>query len=103
MTRTLIVATYLLACATAGTAVFLFGGVTTGLFTATVLALGCLQIDTALGRHKEKKITEREIAGLKRVTFQFEQALAETRAKMDDVSKAIEAKTEEHTSELQSR
>ncbi len=93
MTRTLIVTTYLLACATVGTAVSLFGGVATGLVIGVVLALVCVQIDTALRRAKQSKVTEREIAGLKRVTFQFEQALAETRAKMEDVSKAIEAKT----------
>ncbi|MGZ5940286.1 MAG: EAL domain-containing protein, partial [Rhizomicrobium sp.] len=39
------------------------------------------------------QVTDREIAGLKRVSFQFEQALDETRTKMEDVSKAIEAKT----------
>jgi len=93
MTRTLIVATYLLACATVGTAVFIFGGAWSGLVTAALLALCCTQIDTTLRRRRESRITEREIAGLKRVTFQFEQALAETRAKMEDVSKILDAKT----------
>lgn len=93
MTRTLIVATYLLACATVGTTVFIFGGAMSGALTASVLALACTQIDSALRRRRESQITEREIAGLKRVTFQFEQALAETRTKMEDVSKALEAKT----------
>src|SRR6185295_10432583 len=92
MIRALIVVTYVLACATVGTAISLFSGVATGVLTGTVLALGCLQIDSALRRRKESRITAREIAGLKRVSFQFEQGLAETRAKMDEVSKAIEAR-----------
>ena len=93
MTRALIVATYILACATAGTAIFMVAGVPTGLLTATVLALGCTQIHAAFRRRRDKRVSEREIAGLKRVSFQFEQALTDTRAKMEDMSKAIEAKS----------
>jgi cyclic-di-GMP phosphodiesterase TipF (flagellum assembly factor) len=92
MTRALIVATYLLACATVGTALFMVAGVATGLLTAIVLSLACTQIHAALRRRRDKKIADREIAGLKRVSFQFEQALNDTRSKMDDMSKAIEAK-----------
>lgn len=93
MTRALIAATYLLVCATIGTAVFLFAGAATGILTGAVLSLGCIQIHSAFRRRRDKQVTEREIAGLKRVSFQFEQALDETRTKMEDVSKAIEAKT----------
>jgi cyclic-di-GMP phosphodiesterase TipF (flagellum assembly factor) len=92
MTRALIVATYLLACATVGTAIFMVAGVPTGLLTAVVLSLACTQIHAAIRRRRDKKHAEREIAGLKRVSFQFEQALNDTRSKMDDMSKAIEAK-----------
>ncbi len=92
MTRALIVATYLLACATAGTAIFMVAGVPTGLLTAVVLSLACTQIHAALRRRSDKRHADREIAGLKRVSFQFEQALNDTRSKMDDMSKAIEAK-----------
>jgi cyclic-di-GMP phosphodiesterase TipF (flagellum assembly factor) len=93
MTRALIVATYLLACATVGTALFMVSGAATGLLTTIVLSLACTQIHAAFRRRRDKRIADREIAGLKRVSFQFEQALTDTRAKMDDMSKAIEAKT----------
>jgi len=93
MTRALIVATYLLACATVGTAMFMVAGAPTGLLTGVVLSLACTQIHAALRRRRDKRIADREIAGLKRVSFQFEQALNDTRAKMDDMSKAIDAKT----------
>jgi len=92
MTRALIVATYLLACATVATALFMVAGVPVGLLAGSVLALGCTQIHAALRRRRDKRVADREIAGLKRVSFQFEQALNDTRAKMDDMSKAIDAK-----------
>ena len=92
MTRALIVATYLLACATVATAIFMVAGVPTGLLTGIVLALGCTQIHAAIRRRRDKRVADRDIAGLKRVSFQFEQALSDTRIKMDDMSKAIEAK-----------
>ncbi len=93
MTRALIVATYLLACATVATAMFMVAGIPLGLLTGVVLALGCTQIHAAFRRRRDKRIADREIAGLKRVSFQFEQALNDTRAKMDDMSRTIEAKT----------
>ncbi|HEY0105733.1 MAG TPA: EAL domain-containing protein [Rhizomicrobium sp.] len=93
MTRALIVAIYLLASATAGTAMFIVSGAPIGLLTGFVLALGCTQIHAGLRRRRDKRIADREIAGLKRVSFQFEQALSDTRFKIDDMSKAIEAKT----------
>jgi len=93
MTRALIVATYLLACATVATAMFMVAGVSIGLLTGVVLALGCTQTHAAFRRRRDKRIADREIAGLKRVSFQFEQALNDTRIKMDDMSKAIDART----------
>jgi cyclic-di-GMP phosphodiesterase TipF (flagellum assembly factor) len=92
MTRALIVVTYLMASATVGTAMFMVSGIPVGLLTAGVLAVACSQIHAAYRRRREKRITDREITGLKRVSFQFEQALNDTRGKMDDMSKAIEAK-----------
>jgi cyclic-di-GMP phosphodiesterase TipF (flagellum assembly factor) len=93
MTRVLIAATYLLLCATIGTAIFLFAGAATGILTGTVLSLCCIQLDSAIRRRRETRITENEIAGLKRVSFHFEQALDETRTKMEEMNKALEAKS----------
>jgi len=92
MTRALIIVTYLMASATVGTAMFMVSGIPVGLLTGGLLALACSQIHAGLRRRREKRITDREITGLKRVSFQFEQALNDTRGKMDDMSKAIEAK-----------
>jgi cyclic-di-GMP phosphodiesterase TipF (flagellum assembly factor) len=92
MTRVLIVMTYLMASATVATAIFMVAGVPVGLLAGPVLALGCTQIHAALLRRRDKRCADREIAGLKRISFQFEQALNDTRGKMDDMSRAIEAK-----------
>src|SRR5512135_1323747 len=96
MIRVLVTATYLLACATAGTAIFLIAGAPVGLLTGFVLSLGCIQAHAAFRRRRDKRIADREIAGLKRVSFQFEQALNDTRTKMEDMSKTIEASTSAH-------
>jgi cyclic-di-GMP phosphodiesterase, flagellum assembly factor TipF len=93
MTRALIVATYLLASATVATALFMVWGIPAGLCAGAILALACTQAHAAFRRRRDKRIADREIAGLKRVSFQFEQALNDTRGKMEDMSKAIEAKT----------
>jgi cyclic-di-GMP phosphodiesterase TipF (flagellum assembly factor) len=92
MTRALVVLTYLMASATVATAIFLVAGVPVGLLSGAVLALSCIQIHAALRRRNERRRTEREIAGLKRVSFQFEQALTDTRAKMDDIASTLESK-----------
>ena len=93
MARALVVLTYLMASATVATALFMVVGVPLGVLSGAILALGSVQIHAALRRRRERRRTEREIAGLKRVSFQFEQALNDTRARMDDMSKAMEAKS----------
>jgi cyclic-di-GMP phosphodiesterase TipF (flagellum assembly factor) len=93
MTRVLVTAIYLLFSATLGVAVFLFADVMTGFLVGAVTALGCVQIHSAMQRRRERKIIEREISGLKRVSLRFEQALDETRSKIEELSRELEAKT----------
>ncbi|MEJ1970466.1 MAG: EAL domain-containing protein [Rhizomicrobium sp.] len=93
MIRALVVATYLLAAATVGTAMLMVSGPVIGVLCFAMLALAATQVHAAVRRRRDKRIADREISGLKRVSFQFEQALTDTRARMDDLSKAIEAKT----------
>ncbi len=100
MIRALVVATYVLASATVGIAVSLAEGSALGLITGFVLMLGCVQIHAALRRRHDRRVAEKEIAGLKRVSFQFEQALADTRLKMDDMNKTLEMKANERNKKL---
>jgi hypothetical protein len=66
MTRLLITATYLLFSATVGIAVYLFEGAATGFLAGVVLALGCFQIHANRRHRRARRITDGEIAGLKR-------------------------------------
>jgi cyclic-di-GMP phosphodiesterase TipF (flagellum assembly factor) len=95
MTRALIVVTYLMASATAATATFMVAGIPIGLLTGAVLVLGSIQIHAALRRRGERRRTEREIAGLKQVSVKFQQALTDTHARIDDLTRTMQAKAEE--------
>jgi cyclic-di-GMP phosphodiesterase TipF (flagellum assembly factor) len=92
MTRALIVLTYLLASATAAVAIFMVAGVPIGLLTGAVLVLGSLQIHATLHRRGERRRVEREIAGLKQVSLQFHEALTDTRARMGELARAMQAR-----------
>ena len=89
MTRLLITATYLLFSATVGIAVYLFAGASTGFLAGVVLALGCFQIHANRRHRRARRITDGEIAGLKR---RFEMALEELQARIDDINKVVESR-----------
>ncbi len=50
------------------------------------------QLDGGLARRRDRKLHRAEIAGLKRAGASYEKALNETRAKMEDINKAVEAR-----------
>ena len=89
MTRLLITATYLLFSATVGIAVYLFAGASTGFLTGVVLALGSFQIHTNRRHRRARRITNGEIAGLKR---RLEMASEELHARIDDTNKVVESR-----------
>jgi cyclic-di-GMP phosphodiesterase TipF (flagellum assembly factor) len=89
MTRLLITATYLLFSATVGIAVYLFAGASTGFLAGVVLALGSFQIHANRRHRRARRITDGEIAGLKR---RFEMASEELHARIDDINKVVESR-----------
>lgn len=89
MTRLLITATYLLFSATVGIAVYLFAGASTGFLTGVVFALGSFQIHTNRRHRRARRITNGEIAGLKR---SLEMALEELHARIDDTTTVVESR-----------
>jgi cyclic-di-GMP phosphodiesterase TipF (flagellum assembly factor) len=105
MTKALIVATYMLACAAFGASVGLFAGIPFGVLTGFVAFVLILQVHAGVTRRRDKRKSDREIANLKHNGTLLEQALSETRAKMDEMSKAIEtranAQSRKIVSELQ--
>lgn len=92
MANILIVTVYTLIALLFGGSVGLFTGPVTGVLTATVVFLCAAQMHAHSTRRREKRSTAKEIAQLRQVGVQFEQALSETRAKMDDMTKAVEAR-----------
>ena len=95
MVNILIGITYVLASAiVAGlTGIILELPVSGGLTLALVLTLACAQVHANAIRVRDKRLTSREIKGLRRSTKAFEGALLEQGAKMDEISNTIEART----------
>lgn len=92
MVRILLVVIYALTAATLGSLTGLMQGPATGIMCGLVTFVMMLQVDTFVSRRREAKFHKDEIAGLKRSGAVMQKALAETQSKMEEVSKAIEAK-----------
>lgn len=92
MVRILLVVIYALTAATVGSLVGMWQGLSTGLLCGLVVMLLEVQIDTAVARRKDAKIQKGEIAGLKKSGVAMQKALSETQARMDDVTRAMEAR-----------
>ena len=90
----LIIATYVMAAATAGVWLRLLGvGVTTAVLIALTQILLSAQIHSIFLRRRERRVIRREFAALKHAGFQLSKELDETRAKMEEMKSSIEAKT----------
>lgn len=94
MTRFLIMLTCLFASATLGAALALFSGWPIGILSGALAFLFTRQISASLARCRDKHVTAREIAALRRMTLEFEESLANTCHRMDDLSVQLEARTD---------
>ncbi len=92
MVRILLGIIYVLTAATIGSLVGLMQGLSTGILCGLFVLLLELQVHTAISRRKEAKVQKTEIAGLKKSGAAMQKALSETQAKMEDVSRAMEAR-----------
>jgi cyclic-di-GMP phosphodiesterase TipF (flagellum assembly factor) len=92
MVRILLVVIYALTAATVGSLVGLMQGLSIGIMCGLVILLLEIQIDGAVLRRKEARLQKGEIAGLKKSGVAMQKALAETQVKMDEVTRAIEAR-----------
>jgi cyclic-di-GMP phosphodiesterase, flagellum assembly factor TipF len=92
MIRVVLTITYALAGMLAGSLAGLYLGVATGILAALIAFLLLLQIDGALRYRGDKKRHRNEIAAIKRAGAALEKTVAETRAKMEEVTKAVEAR-----------
>jgi cyclic-di-GMP phosphodiesterase TipF (flagellum assembly factor) len=94
MTRFLITLTCFFACATLGAAIALFSGWPIGILSGALAFLFTQQMTAAILRRRDKRATQREIATLRQMTLEFEQALAGTRQRMDDLTQQLETRTD---------
>ena len=94
MTRFLIMLTCLFASATLGAALALFSGWPIAILSGALAFLFTQQMSAAFARRHDKRATAREITALRRMSLEFEQSLAATRQRMDDLTTQIEARTD---------
>jgi cyclic-di-GMP phosphodiesterase TipF (flagellum assembly factor) len=93
MTNILLVTTYVMAAATSGIWLRLLGfDAVTSVLIATVQVLVSAQIHLAFLRRKDRRAAARDISALRSAGFEFSRSLDDTRAKMDAMKSAIEAK-----------
>ncbi|MDE1987729.1 MAG: EAL domain-containing protein [Alphaproteobacteria bacterium] len=92
MIRVTLTITYMLASIVLGGAVGLFQGWSTGILCGALIFLFLLQLDAGFAHRRDRKMQKSAIAALKRSNAAFEKALVETRSKMDEVTKAVEAR-----------
>ena len=94
MTRFLIMLTCLFASATLGAALALFSGWPIGILSGALAFLFTQQWSAAFARRQDKHATAREISAMRRMTLEFEEGLASTRHRMDDLAVQLEARTD---------
>ncbi len=95
MTRILITLTCLFASATLAAALALFSGWPIAVLSGALTFLFTQQMSASFARRHDKRITQREIAALRRMNLEFDQALNANRHRMDDLSKQIETRTDQ--------
>src|ERR1700733_14090188 len=94
MARELIVAIYLFGAAAIGGAIGLFEGLGLGAAAGGLLFLLAIQIQSSVAARKHRRVHAREIGNLHRANAAIEVALHETHEKMEEVTKAIEARAD---------
>ncbi len=94
MVRFLILTIYLFGSAAVGGAIGLFAGLPAGTAAGAILLLFALQLQSGFDLRKQRKTSAREISGLKRANAAIELALTQTESRIDEVSKAVQARAD---------
>jgi cyclic-di-GMP phosphodiesterase TipF (flagellum assembly factor) len=92
MIRVVLTITYILGSLLLGALTGLYLGAATGALTGVIGFVFLLQVDGAVIHLRDRKRNKAEIASLRRAGGVLEKSLAETRAKMEEVTKAVEAR-----------
>ena len=92
MIRVVLFAIYALSSFVGGSLVGLYQGLPMGALGGAILFLLTLQIDNGVLRGRDRKAYRKEIANVKRSGAALEKALEETKGRMEEVTKAVEAR-----------
>lgn len=92
MVRILLVVIYALTSATLGCLAGMMQGLSTGIFCGAIVFLFLFQVDGAISRRRDLKAHKKEIAGIKKAGAAVQKALTETQARVDEVTKTMDAR-----------
>ena len=93
MTKALITLTFLFAAATLSAAMALFTGWPVAILSGGFAFLLIQQISGAIARRRDKRAAAREIAQLRKMSMEFDQALSETKVRMEELDERIEVQS----------
>jgi cyclic-di-GMP phosphodiesterase TipF (flagellum assembly factor) len=94
MTRFLITLSCFFLCATLGAAMALFSGWPVGVLSGVLAFVSTQQVTASFSRRRDKRANAREIATLRQMTLEFQEVLAGTRQRMDDLTQQLETRTD---------
>jgi len=72
----------------------LFSGWPVGILAGALAFIFTQQMSASFARRRDKHATAREISALRRMSLEFEEALANTRHRMDDLTTQLEARSD---------
>jgi cyclic-di-GMP phosphodiesterase TipF (flagellum assembly factor) len=93
MTKVLVTLTCLFASATLGAALALFAGWPIAILSGALAFLFTQQMSSAYARRSDRRKTARDIGALRKLTMEFDQQLAATSRRMDEITGQVEHAT----------
>ena len=94
MTKLLVTLTCLFASATLGASLALFAGWPVAILAGALAFLFTQQMSASYARRADKRATARDIAGLRKITMEFDQQLTATARRMDDITAQVDARSD---------
>jgi FOG: EAL domain len=92
MIRVLLVIIFALVSTTLGCLSGMAFGMPTGILCGAVIFLFLVQVESGIRRGREMKAHSKDIAGLKKASVGFAKAISDTQARVDEVSRSMEAR-----------
>ena len=94
MIKVLVTLTCLFACATLAAAMALFAGWPVAILSGALAFLFTQQMNASFNRGRDKRMTTRQIADLRKITLEFDIQLHATSQRMNDLTAQVEARSD---------